>query len=89
MEILNKPIEMISFCGTDGDLRPLRFRYEDDAHHTRVVRIGEILSTKLSTQVGLESYLFLCRAFMEGREQMFELRYGVKAHHWVLYRVLF
>lgn len=89
MEILNKPIEMISFCGTDGALRPIRFRYEDEGHHPRIVRIREILSTKESQQLGIQSFLYLCRAMMAGRDQLFELRYTVKSHSWVLYRVMY
>ena len=88
MEIVNKPIEMISFCGTNGDLRPLRFRYEDEAHHPRIVRVREIISSRESQLLGLTSFLYLCRAMVSGKDQLFELRYTVKNHNWVLYRVM-
>ena len=88
MEIINRPIEMISFCAANGELKPLRFRYEGYGHHTRIVRVREILSAKESALVGIQSFLYLCRAMVDGRDQLFELRYMVKDHSWVLYRML-
>lgn len=89
MEILNKPIEMIALCGLNGELRPLRFRYEDVGHHPQVVHIREIISTKESLQVGIQSFYYLCRATLQEKEQLFELRYTVKNHSWTLHRVVY
>ncbi|MDO4732324.1 MAG: hypothetical protein Q4B50_02240 [Bacillota bacterium] len=89
MEILNKPIEMISICSVNGDLRPIRFRFEDESHHPRIVRIQEILSTKESLQLGIQSFLYLCHAVTGERDLLFELRYIVKSHSWVLYRIIY
>ena len=88
MEIVNKPVEMISFCAIDGALRPLRFRYEDERRQARTVRIREILSIKQSTLLGIPNIIYLCRAMLDGRDHLFELRYAIHTHTWVLHRVM-
>ena len=86
MESLNLPIEMISLCALDGQLRPLRFRYEDEQHDLRVVRIDEVLSANAVSYVGVQRYIYLCRAQYGGKQLVFELSYTVKTHSWTLSR---
>lgn len=86
MDALNLQIEMISLCSTDGRLRPLRFRFEDEAHHLQTVCITEIVCDKQISYVGIEAFQFVCRGTLGGREKMFELRYTVRSHKWILFR---
>ena len=88
MQALNMPIEMISVCAVDGEIRPLRFRYEDDYHKLHIVRVNEVMVAKELNYVGVQSYLYVCKAFINDREIMFELRYEVKTHRWVLFRMI-
>ena len=88
MQALNMPIEMISLASVDGELKPLRFRYEDSRHQLHTVHIKEILVTKEINFVGVQSYLFVCKAILRDKELLFELRYTIKNHRWVLFRML-
>jgi hypothetical protein len=88
MSSLNLPVEMISLCDGKGALTPLRFRYQDE-QQPHVVRIDEVLESRELSFVGVQSYLYLCRAVLAGGQQiLFELRYTVKTHCWVLFRVI-
>lgn len=88
MAPLNIPIQMISVCDVDGELRPLRFRFEDAEHRLRVVKVAEILVSKELNYVGVQCFQYLCRAVSNERELLFELRYAVRAHQWTLYRLI-
>lgn len=79
-------IEVISVCDTCGQLRPLRFRFEDREHRLHRVDIQAVVSCREVALVGIEAMIYLCRARVEGRERMFELRYAVRAHNWELVR---
>ena len=46
MEQTIRPIDVISVCSADGELRPLRFRMEDEQHCLLRVDIDEIISIK-------------------------------------------
>ena len=82
-------VEMISVCGSDGALRPLRFRFEDASHQLQVVHIEEVISCKEVCYVGIEAFVFVCRACYGGQEHLFEVKYTVRAHKWVLERQIY
>ena len=87
-EALNQPIQMISVCDIDGEIRPLRFRFEDQTHHIITVTIQEVMVVKEINYVGIQSYLYICKAVIGSMLQLFELRYTIKSHRWVLFRMI-
>ena len=84
----NKPVDVISVCSADGQIRPLRLRLEDETRQLLRVDIDEVISMKPIQYVGIEAYVFLCRATMGGNRRLFELRYTVRTHTWCLLRMV-
>lgn len=78
------PIDVISICSADGQIRPLRFRMEDESHQLIRVDVEEVISTRQIQYVGIESYTFLCRALADGRSLLVELKYYIRTHTWCL-----
>ena len=83
------PVDVISMCSANGDIRPLRFRMEDEEHQLLRVDIEEIISCKQIQYVGIEAQVFLCRATVRGRKTLFELRYTIRSHNWCLLRKVY
>lgn len=83
------PVDVIAVCSADGEIRPLRFRMEDEKHQLLRVDIEEIVSTKLVQYVGIEARIFLCRATVQGRPWLFELRFTIRSHSWCLLRKVY
>ena len=75
MEEKIRPIDVISICSADGQIRPLRFRIEDEAHQLRRVDIDEVISVKEVPSV-----------WMETNRWLVELKYTVRTHTWCLMR---
>ena len=86
MEEKIRPVDVISICSADGQIRPLRFRIEDETHQLRRVDIDEVISVKQVQYVGIEAYVFLCRATMQQKQWLFELKYTIRTHVWCLHR---
>ena len=86
MEQKISPVDVISICSADGQIRPLRLRMEDEAHQLVRVDIDEVISMKPIQYVGIEAYIYLCRASVQGRKWLFELRYTIRTHTWCLLR---
>ena len=82
----NLPVDVISMCSADGQIRPLRLRMEDEEHQLLRVNIDEIVSMKPVQFVGIEAQIFLCKATVNGKEWLFELKYTIRTHNWCLYR---
>ena len=89
MELKTHPVEVISMCSAGGDIRPLRLRLEDEQHRLLRVDIEEIVSEKQVQYVGIEAQIFLCRATVEGRKWLFELKYTIRTHTWCLMRKVY
>ena len=83
------PVDVISMCSASGDIRPLRFRMEDEDHRLLRIDIDEIVSSRPIQYVGIEALIFLCRATVHGKETLFELRYTVRSHSWCLLRKVY
>ena len=80
------PVDVISVCSADGQIRPLRFRMEDESHRLLRVDIDEVISSRQIQYVGIEAHIFLCRATVEQRKWLFELKYTIRSHSWCLLR---
>ncbi len=80
------PVDVISVCSAGGEIRPLRFRMEDEAHQLLRIDIDEVISSKEIQYVGIEAHVFLCRATVNGRKWLFELKYTIRSHSWCLNR---
>ncbi len=86
MEHKNFPVDVISVCSAGGEIRPLRLRMEDEAHQLLRVDIAQIVSVKQVQYVGIEAYVFLCRAMVGDCTWLFELKYTVRTHTWCFVR---
>lgn len=83
MEQTIYPVDVISVCSAEGDIRPLRLRLEDQQRKIRV-DIDEVLKVKEIRYTGAEAHIFLCRGRAEDREMLFELKYTFRSHTWCL-----
>ena len=82
----NLPIDVISVCGIGGEIRPLRLRLENESHQLMRVDVDEVISVKEIQYAGIEAMLFLCKAVVEGKQWLFELKYTIRSHSWSLLR---
>ena len=82
----NTPVDVLSVCSADGQIRPLRLRLEDECHELLRVDIDEVISVKPIQYVGIEAQIFLCRAVVKGSRWLFELKYTIRTHNWCFLR---
>lgn len=85
----NCPVDVISVCSANGEIRPLRLRMEDEGHQLLRIDIDEVVSRKEIQYVGIEAHIFLCRAWVREREWLFELKYTIRSHTWCLLRKVY
>ena len=78
------PVDVISVCSAEGDIRPLRLRFETREQQMLRVNIIEAVKIKEIPYAGVEAHIFLCRGRTEEREVQFELKYTFRSHTWCL-----
>ena len=84
MEQTLLPVDVISVCSADGEIRPLRMRFENQDREKIRVDVEEVVRIQEITYTGVEAHIFLCRGRAEGRELLFELKYAFRSHSWCL-----
>lgn len=77
------PIDVICMCTAAGQIRPLRFRLEDE-HRLIRVNIDEVIGTRDITYVGAEAKVYRCRAVIDQVPCVVELKYTIRSHSWCL-----
>ena len=87
--VRNQPVDVISVCSANGDIKPLRLRMEDEEHQLLRVDIHEIISMKPIPFVGIEAQVFLCKSIVQGKEWLFELKYTIRTHTWCILRKVY
>lgn len=80
------PVDVISVCNADGQIRPLRLRLDQAEGEAIRLIIDDILKVTEISHVGMEANIYLCRANPHGRELLFELKYTFRSHSWCLLR---
>ena len=82
-------VEVISLCGTDGKMQPLRFRFKDENNYLQTANVLEILDVHKVDHVGAESFRYLCKTEACERHHLMELVYAIRSHRWTLTRKLY
>lgn len=84
MDEISKAVDVICVFDSRGEIRPLRMRMEQEDQSLLRVNIDEIISIRQISYVGAEANIYLCRAIICNREQLFELKYLIRSHSWKL-----
>lgn len=79
------PVEVISLFDAEGQIQPLRIRYQDEHQIYHRVNVEKILKRDLIGYAGAETVLFHCRVTVDELPRMFGLKYSVRNHRWSLY----
>ena len=89
MQQNRRPIDVISVCSASGEIRPLRFRMEDEDHQLLTIDVEEIVSNKEIQYAGIEAHMFLCWVTVRGKRWLVELKYTIRSHSWSLQRKVY
>lgn len=72
-----KRIEMIAYFNKDGDIRPIRFKYDDD-----VIKIDRINYINRFMHTGVLTFVYNCTTYGENSKKIYDLRYNRDDNSW-------
>ena len=84
----NVPIDMIFYCSTLGEIKPMRIRLENESHERITADVTEIVYRKEIKPSGLTILAYGCKMILNGEERLVELHYHSDTHKWTLYRLI-
>ncbi|MEE1035868.1 MAG: hypothetical protein U0L15_02030 [Oscillospiraceae bacterium] len=83
------PVDVISMCSAEGELRPLRLRMPNGEDAMQRIDIEAVVKDWEIPYAGVEAHVFRCLARSAGRELMLELKYTFRSHTWCLLRRIY
>ena len=82
MKVVSKPIDVIAYCNKHGDIEPIRLRVDD-----KVIKVERILSREIEKLCGNDMEKFTCTSTINKVEKIFEIKYELKTHKWILFKI--
>jgi hypothetical protein len=88
MQLINRPIEVITHTDMEGKMTPAKFRVEDEDGALHVFRIERVITQEKQRQTGgVMSIKYVCQVLMNGQMKTCELRYWIDKTIWKLERI--
>jgi len=88
MDTVMKEIDVIAFFDKNGDINPIRFRFnESNSEENKVIPIHKILTKKQEFYNGNIMYVFECQSFINDINKLYAIKYEISKNKWYLCKI--
>ena len=87
MKVVAKPIEMVAWTDTKGNVNPVRFRITKEDETSSVVKIDKVISVDKEKLAGNNMLVFKCQSAVNGADKMYEIKYELSSCRWILFKI--
>jgi hypothetical protein len=87
MKVYMKPIKMISVSNENGVVTPIRFQMKDDSKEMITIKVDNVTERNEEKLAGNRMFIYKCQSAIEGKENVFELKYELNTCKWYLYKI--
>jgi len=87
MKVVAKPIEMISYTKSNGEINPIRFRLQIENEAVKVIKIDRVVTKENEKLAGNNMIVFKCKSLIDGIERLFEIKYELSTCKWILFKI--
>jgi hypothetical protein len=86
MKVLAKPIEVVAWFDTKGEVHPTRFRINIEDEE-KVIKIGRVKKRGLEKLAGNHMVVFTCESEINGVVKSYEIKYEMSTCKWLLFKL--
>jgi hypothetical protein len=87
MKVVAKPIDMVCWIDSKGNICPIRFRYTEGDESYKVIKIDKVVSKDIEKFCGNNMLVFTCLSQIEGIQKKYELKYELSTCKWMLFKI--
>ena len=84
MKVIAKPIEVVSWTDTKGNINPVRFKIVNDDESNTVVKIDKVITVDKEKLAGNNMLVFKCQSVVNGADKLYEIKYELSSCRWIL-----
>ena len=87
MKIVVKPIEVVSWTDTKGNINPVRFKIVNDDESNSVVKIDKVITIDKEKLAGNLMLVYKCQSVVNGADKLYEIKYELSSCRWILFKI--
>jgi len=87
MKVVAKPIEMVAWTDTKGNINPVRFKITKEDETSSVVKIDKVISVDKEKLAGNNMLVFKCQSTVNGADKLYEIKYELSSCRWILFKI--
>ena len=87
MKIVVKPIEMVAWTDTKGNINPVRFKITKDDESISVVKIDKVICVDKEKLAGNNMLVYKCQSVINGLDKLYEIKYELSSCRWILFKI--
>lgn len=87
MKVIAKPIEVVSWTDTKGNINPVRFKIVNDDESISVVKIDKVITIDKEKLAGNLMLVYKCQSVVNGADKLYEIKYELSSCRWILFKI--
>jgi len=87
MKVLAKEIEMLFWSDKKGNLKPIRFRIENEDETLSTIVVEKVITIDKEKLAGNHMLVYKCQSVIKGQERLYELKYSFDTCKWILWKM--
>jgi len=87
MKVVAKPIEMVAWTDTKGNINPVRFKITKEDGTNSVVKIDKVVSVEKEKLAGNNMLVYKCQSTVNGADKLYEIKYELSTCRWILFKI--
>ena len=87
MKVVAKPIEMVAWTDTKGNINPVRFKIINEDETNSVVKIDKVITVDKEKLAGNNMLVYKCQSVVNGADKLYEIKYELSTCRWILFKI--
>ncbi|MGH4122272.1 MAG: hypothetical protein ACREV6_05020 [Clostridium sp.] len=87
MKVIAKPIEMVAWTDTKGNISPVRFKITNKDESNSVVKIDKVICVEKEKLAGNNMLVYKCQSVINGADKLYEIKYELNTCRWMLFKI--
>ena len=87
MKVVAKPIEMVAWTDTKGNINPVRFKITNKDETSSFIKVDKVITVDKEKLAGNNMLVFKCQSVINEIERLYEIKYELGTCRWILFKI--
>ncbi|MBU3146830.1 hypothetical protein [Clostridium sp. CF012] len=87
MKVVAKPIEVVSWTDTKGNIHPVRFKITNEDETSSVIKVDKVITVDKEKLAGNNMLVFKCQSVINRVEKLYDIKFELSSCRWILFKI--